>query len=179
MDVSCKKLLWPSSNRVLPVFSPRSLMESCLTFTSFIHFEFYLCVRCERMVQFYSSACGCPTFPAAFSEEAVFFPVDGLSCLVEYMVLTVELRVHFWISLFCPIDPCVCFSASSTLSWWAQLCSTTWSPALWCRQLWFSFLILPWAFGVLSDSTLIFRWFVATLWREPLVFLMIGIAINV
>uniref|UniRef100_A0A8I3NA43 Uncharacterized protein n=1 Tax=Canis lupus familiaris TaxID=9615 RepID=A0A8I3NA43_CANLF len=40
MDVSCKKLLWPSSKRVLAVFSSRILMESCLTFRSFIHFEF-------------------------------------------------------------------------------------------------------------------------------------------
>uniref|UniRef100_A0A8I3RXF6 Uncharacterized protein n=1 Tax=Canis lupus familiaris TaxID=9615 RepID=A0A8I3RXF6_CANLF len=40
VDVSCKKLPWPSSKRVLPVFSSRILMESCLTFRSFIHFEF-------------------------------------------------------------------------------------------------------------------------------------------
>uniref|UniRef100_A0A8P0TSM4 Uncharacterized protein n=1 Tax=Canis lupus familiaris TaxID=9615 RepID=A0A8P0TSM4_CANLF len=40
VDVSCKKLLWPSSKRVLPVFFSRILMESCLTFRSFIHFEF-------------------------------------------------------------------------------------------------------------------------------------------
>uniref|UniRef100_A0A8P0TIY8 Uncharacterized protein n=1 Tax=Canis lupus familiaris TaxID=9615 RepID=A0A8P0TIY8_CANLF len=40
MDVCCKKLLWPSSKRVLPVFFSRILMESCLTFRSFIHFEF-------------------------------------------------------------------------------------------------------------------------------------------
>uniref|UniRef100_A0A8C0YTS8 Uncharacterized protein n=1 Tax=Canis lupus familiaris TaxID=9615 RepID=A0A8C0YTS8_CANLF len=31
-----------SSKRVLPVFSSRILMESCLTFRSFIHFEFSL-----------------------------------------------------------------------------------------------------------------------------------------
>ena len=40
MDVSCKKLLWPSSKRVFPVFSSTILMESCLTFW------FYLCVQC-------------------------------------------------------------------------------------------------------------------------------------
>uniref|UniRef100_A0A8P0PMN5 Uncharacterized protein n=2 Tax=Canis lupus familiaris TaxID=9615 RepID=A0A8P0PMN5_CANLF len=40
MDVSCKKLLWSSSKRVLPVFSSRILMESSLTFRYFIHFEF-------------------------------------------------------------------------------------------------------------------------------------------
>uniref|UniRef100_A0ABI7YBS4 Uncharacterized protein n=1 Tax=Felis catus TaxID=9685 RepID=A0ABI7YBS4_FELCA len=35
-----KKLLWPRSKRLLPVFSSRILMVSCLTFMSFIHFEF-------------------------------------------------------------------------------------------------------------------------------------------
>ena len=34
VDVSCKKLLWPSSKRVLPVFFSRILMESCLTLSS-------------------------------------------------------------------------------------------------------------------------------------------------
>ena len=39
MDVPCKKLLWPSLKRVLPVFS-MILIDSCLTFRFFIHFEF-------------------------------------------------------------------------------------------------------------------------------------------
>ena len=37
-----------------------------------------------------------------------------------------------------------------------QLCSTTWNLALWCPQIWFSFLKFPWLFGVFSDSTQIF-----------------------
>ena len=36
VDVSCKKLLWPSSKRVLPVFFSRILMESCLTFVFYV-----------------------------------------------------------------------------------------------------------------------------------------------
>uniref|UniRef100_A0ABI8AG29 Uncharacterized protein n=1 Tax=Felis catus TaxID=9685 RepID=A0ABI8AG29_FELCA len=39
-DMSSKKLLQPKSKRLLPVFSCRILMVSCLTFRSFIHFEF-------------------------------------------------------------------------------------------------------------------------------------------
>ena len=39
-DMSNKKLLWLRSKRLLPVFSYRILMASCLTFRSFIHFEF-------------------------------------------------------------------------------------------------------------------------------------------
>ena len=39
-DVLSKKLLWPKSKRFLPAFSSRILMDSCLAFRSFIHFEF-------------------------------------------------------------------------------------------------------------------------------------------
>uniref|UniRef100_A0ABI7ZYX2 Uncharacterized protein n=1 Tax=Felis catus TaxID=9685 RepID=A0ABI7ZYX2_FELCA len=35
-----KKLLWLKSEMFLPAFSSRILMASCLTFRSFIHFEF-------------------------------------------------------------------------------------------------------------------------------------------
>ena len=35
-----KKLLWPMLYRLLPMFSSRILMESCLTLRSFIHLEF-------------------------------------------------------------------------------------------------------------------------------------------
>uniref|UniRef100_A0ABI7ZZ34 Secreted protein n=1 Tax=Felis catus TaxID=9685 RepID=A0ABI7ZZ34_FELCA len=39
-DVSSKKLLQLRSERFFPAFSSRVLMVSCLTFRSFIHFEF-------------------------------------------------------------------------------------------------------------------------------------------
>uniref|UniRef100_A0ABI7W4C6 Uncharacterized protein n=1 Tax=Felis catus TaxID=9685 RepID=A0ABI7W4C6_FELCA len=39
-DVSSKRLLWLRSERSFPAFSSRVLMVSCLTFRSFIHFEF-------------------------------------------------------------------------------------------------------------------------------------------
>uniref|UniRef100_A0ABI8A2X2 Uncharacterized protein n=1 Tax=Felis catus TaxID=9685 RepID=A0ABI8A2X2_FELCA len=39
-DALSKKLLRPRSKRFLPAFSSRILMASCLTFRSFIHFEF-------------------------------------------------------------------------------------------------------------------------------------------
>ena len=38
-NASTKKLLWPRSQRWLPVFSSRILVDSQLTFRSFIHFE--------------------------------------------------------------------------------------------------------------------------------------------
>ena len=37
-DVSGRQLLRPRSERLLPVFSSRILVDSCLTFRSFIHF---------------------------------------------------------------------------------------------------------------------------------------------
>uniref|UniRef100_A0ABI7XYR4 RRM domain-containing protein n=1 Tax=Felis catus TaxID=9685 RepID=A0ABI7XYR4_FELCA len=39
-DVLSKGLLWPRSKKFLPAFYSRILMASCLTFRSFIHFEF-------------------------------------------------------------------------------------------------------------------------------------------
>uniref|UniRef100_A0ABI7WRR1 Uncharacterized protein n=1 Tax=Felis catus TaxID=9685 RepID=A0ABI7WRR1_FELCA len=39
-DMLKKKLLRPRSKKFLPAFSSRILMASCLTFRSFIHFEF-------------------------------------------------------------------------------------------------------------------------------------------
>ena len=72
-DVSWKKLLWPMSNRLLPMFSSRILMDSCLTSRSFIHLEF-ICVWSARVAKFHSFACSCPIFPAPFIEETVFFP---------------------------------------------------------------------------------------------------------
>ena len=39
-DVSSKKLLWPRSKNLLPVFSSRILVDSYLTFRSCIHFGF-------------------------------------------------------------------------------------------------------------------------------------------
>ena len=39
---------------------------------------------------------------APFIEETVFFPVDSLSCFVEYQ-LTIEQRAHFWIFYSIPL----------------------------------------------------------------------------
>ena len=60
------------SENVLPVFSSRSSMASCLMFKSLSHFEFiYLfflhSVRvCSSFIVF---TCSCPVFPACFAEK--------------------------------------------------------------------------------------------------------------
>ena len=55
-DVSCKKLLWPISKRLLPVFSSKIFMVSGLIFRSLNHFKFLFCVWCKKVVQFHSFA---------------------------------------------------------------------------------------------------------------------------
>ena len=47
-----------------------------------LNVESVFCVWCQGMVQFHSSACGCPIFPAPFVEDTVFFPLDILNCFV-------------------------------------------------------------------------------------------------
>ena len=113
-DVICKKLLWPSSRRVLfPVFSRGVLMESCLTFRCFIHFEFILVFGVRGMVQVHSSACGCPVFPAALIEETVFF---FPSFLPGQILVARRVEGPHLDALLCSIDPCVRFCDSTTLS---------------------------------------------------------------
>ena len=62
------------------------------------------------MVQFHSSACGCPIFPAPFIEETVLFPVDSLSCFCRILV-DHKVEGPFLGSLSCSIDIRVCFCA--------------------------------------------------------------------
>ena len=73
----------PRSKRLLTVFSSRVLMTSCLTFRSFVHFEFIFVYGVKKVAQVHSSACGCPVFPTPFAEETVFIPLDVLSCFVK------------------------------------------------------------------------------------------------
>ena len=51
-DVLSKKLLQPRSQRFLSDFSSRILMASCLTFRSFIHFEFIFVYSVRKWSRF-------------------------------------------------------------------------------------------------------------------------------
>ena len=42
-------------------------------------FGVYFCVWSETVVKFHSSVYSCPIFPAPFSEETIFFPLDIFS----------------------------------------------------------------------------------------------------
>ena len=63
-------------------------MESPLTFTSFIHFEFIFVSGVSQWSSFPPLHVAVQRFQWHLWRRLVFFPVDGLSGLVEYMVLT-------------------------------------------------------------------------------------------
>ena len=80
-DRSQKILLQFMSKSVLPMFSSRSVMVSCLTFRSLIHFEFifvYGMSKCSNL----SFMCSCPVFPTQLIEETVFSPLYTLASVV-------------------------------------------------------------------------------------------------
>uniref|UniRef100_A0ABI7X463 Secreted protein n=1 Tax=Felis catus TaxID=9685 RepID=A0ABI7X463_FELCA len=81
-DVSSKKLLQLRSKRLLPAFSSRVLMLSCLTFRSFIHFEFIFVYSVRKWSSFILPHVAIQ-FSAPFAKETVFFPFDALSCFVK------------------------------------------------------------------------------------------------
>ena len=84
---------------------------------------------------------------------------DCLFSIGYFFLLFQRLVDHIVVGPFL-IDLCVCFCASTMLSWWSQLCNIAWSQALWCPQLWFSFSTFFWLFRVFSCSIQILRLFV-------------------
>ena len=91
-----KKLLWLRSNRLLPVFSSRVLMVSCLTFRSFIHLEFIFVYGVRKWSSFILLHVAVQYSQHHLLKRLPFFPLDTLSCFVKYE-LTIKLWVHFWV----------------------------------------------------------------------------------
>ena len=121
-DMLSKELLQPRSKRFLPVLSSMILRASCLTLSSFIHFEF-ICVsgvrKCSRFIR-------CPVFPIPFAEEylySIWFSFLLCERLVGHMFMG-----PFLGSIFCSLDLSVCFCGSTILSWWLQPWNPPWSP---------------------------------------------------
>ena len=131
-------------------------------------FWVYLWVRCKRMVQFHSSAHGCPIFPALFVEDTVF----SFHWIVFPPLSKISWQSwrSFLGSLFSSTDLCVCFCANTNLSWGSQLYNIAWSQAFWCLQLWFSISTFPWQFRVFSGSIQILGFFVPALWKMSMIF---------
>ena len=65
---------------ILPIFTSRSFMVSCLTFKYLIHFELIF-LWCKKVVQLHSFACSSPVFPTPFIEETVLSPLYILGFL--------------------------------------------------------------------------------------------------
>ena len=119
----------------LPMFSSRSLMVSCLTFTSLKHFEF-TSVHGVRVFQFHR--CSCPVFPEPLAEKTAFFPFYNLASFVKDS-LTIGVWVYFWVLSSVPIGLYVCFGTSTMLPWLWLLCNIDWSlrvtPSAWFLSL--------------------------------------------
>ena len=113
-DLLSKKLLWLRSERFLPAFSLRILMASCLTFRSFIHFEFLFVSGIRKWSKFIFLHVAVQFFQHHLLKKLslshwVFFP--ACQRLVGHMFVG-----PFLGSLFCSIDLSVCSCASSILS---------------------------------------------------------------
>ena len=70
-----KTLIQFVSENVLPVFSSRSFMVSCLIVYFFKPFWGYFCVWCESVFWLQWFVCCCPTFPTLLAEGIVFSPL--------------------------------------------------------------------------------------------------------
>ena len=117
---SIKILLWFMSKSVLPMFSSRSFMVSCLTFRYLVYFEFIFVYGVRK----YSN---CIILHAAvqFSQHHLLKRLSFPHCIFLQNILAVfchRLIGHKCMgllvgSLFCSIDLCVWFCASNILFW--------------------------------------------------------------
>ena len=135
--------------KLLPVFSSRILMVSCLTFRSFIHFEFIVVHGIRKWSSFILLNVAVQFSQHHLLKRLSFFSI-GYSFLLCRQLVNHRVEGPFRGSLFCSIDLCVCFYASTILSWWSQLYNRAWSLELWCHQLWFSFSTFLWLFWIFS-----------------------------
>ena len=147
------------------------LVFFCLTFMSFIHFEFIFMYGVRQWPSFIL-----PHVAVQFSQHhllkklSYFHRIFFLHCWRWVHHILVGSFLGF---LFCSIDLCICFCISTILSWWLQLCNITQNPELWCLQIYFSFSGLLWLFRVFCGSMKSLGLFVLALWKTR------GIALNV
>ena len=113
-DVSSKKLLQLRSKRLLPVFSSRVLMVSCLSFRSFIHFEFIFVYGVRRWFSFILLHVAVQFFLHHLLKRLCFFH------WIFFPALSKISWPYFCGSilgfLFYSIGLCVCFCAKAMLS---------------------------------------------------------------
>ena len=124
------------SENVLPVFSSRIFMVSCIRFKSLSHLEFIFvhvwgCVLVSLIYMHLSS------FPSITCWRDCLFPIF-YSCLLCWRLIDHRYLALFLGSLFfCSIGPGVCFCTCTTLSWllvvlYYYLKSGRVMPPAWC-----------------------------------------------
>ena len=118
-------------------FPLRVFILSSLTFRSLVHFECIFCIW--YMFCFHSFQCSSPVFLAPLIEETVFSSVV-YSCLFCHRLIDHKCVGLFLGFLSCFTDLCVCFSVSTILPWFLQLCSLVWSQETRFFPFYFSFL---------------------------------------
>ena len=118
-----------------PMFSSCSFMVSCLMFMSLSHLDFILVHGMRVPVSLiYMQLSSFPT--TSFWRD--FFPIlyYRLHCQILIDHKCVDL---FLGSLFCSIDPYVCFCTNTALFWLLWLFSVVWSLGQLCFLLFFFF----------------------------------------
>uniref|UniRef100_A0ABI7VRX3 Uncharacterized protein n=1 Tax=Felis catus TaxID=9685 RepID=A0ABI7VRX3_FELCA len=113
-DVSSKKFLRLRSERFFPVFSSRVLKVFCLTFRSFIHFEFIFVNGVRKWSSFNLLHVSVQLSQHHLLKRLSFFHwmfFPALSSLVGHTFVGLVLGF-----LFYSIGLCVCFCANTMLS---------------------------------------------------------------
>ena len=103
------------SENVLPMFSSKSLMLSCLTFKSLSHFEFILVHGVRVCSSFIDLHVAVQVSQQYLLKRLSFSHL--CSCLLCQKVIDHRCLGLFLDSLFSSIGLYVCFGASTTLSW--------------------------------------------------------------
>ena len=110
-----KTLVWFMSENILPMFFSRTFMVPCHIFRSLSHFKLILCkvwgcVLTSLVYVWLSS------FSNTTCWRDCLFPIIH-PCLLCWRLIDCRCMDLFLGSLFCPIDPYVCFCASTSLFW--------------------------------------------------------------
>jgi len=138
------------SENVLPMFSSRSLMVSCLILKSLSHFGFIFVhdVRvCSSFTDLHAAVQVSQQYLLKRLSYSHFILLPPLSRLIDHRCLGLFLG-----SLFCSTGLCVCFGTSTTLSWWLWLCNIAWHLGELCLLLGFCSSGLLWQFWVFCGS---------------------------
>ena len=123
-DTSDKKFLWTMSKILLPMFSYEIFTIWGLTFKFVIHFKFILVCTVWRWSRFIF-LCISIQFSQHHLLNKLSLPI-ACACFLCQILIDCKGVGLFLSSLFCPIDLCVCFYAS-TILFWKQVLVRMWT----------------------------------------------------